>query len=115
MIERGLRYLREIQYTSLARVVCYRSLGRTQAELRCTLGKSEYRVPNDYGGWVRVTTQDFIVPHWQFNFMPTKGDIIEFAGREYEVLAPNNEPVWRWSDPYHTALRIHTKRINGDD
>ena len=33
---------------------------------------------------------------------------------EYEVLAPNGEPVWRWSDPYRTALRVHTKHTGGE-
>lgn len=29
--------------------------------------------------------------------------------REYELLAPNDEPVWRYSDPQHTIYRLHTK------
>lgn len=29
----------------------------------------------------------------------------------YEVMAPGNEPAWRYSDPYRRALRIHTKHV----
>ena len=41
--------------------------------------------------------------------MPQKGDEIIVDGRVFEVLAPNNEPVWRWSGNYQEAIRIHTK------
>ena len=63
---------------------------------------------------MRTQRRDFIIEDGQFMFFPEKGDVIEFDGREFEVLAPNDEPVWRWSDPYHTALRVHTKLIGGD-
>ena len=32
-------------------------------------------------------------------------------GVEYEVLAPSDEPVWRWSGTIHQVRRIHTKEI----
>jgi len=32
----------------------------------------------------------------------------------YEVMAPGNEPPWRYSDPYRRTLRIHTKLIGAE-
>lgn len=29
--------------------------------------------------------------------------------KEYELVAPNNEPVWRWGEQSKTWYRIHTK------
>ena len=46
---------------------------------------------------------------------PEKGDVSWCDGGEYEVLAPNGEPVWRWSDPHRTAMRIHAKHTGGDE
>ena len=45
---------------------------------------------------------------------PERGDVIILWGKRYEVLAPNNEPVWRWSGPDNLVRRIHTKEI-GDE
>ena len=42
---------------------------------------------------------------------PERGDTIIFNNCRYEVLAPNGEPVWRWSGAYHSTRRIHTKEI----
>ena len=49
--------------------------------------------------------------------LPRAGDRIRESGSPdstsyiYEVLAPGNEPAWRFSDPYRRTLRIHTKQI----
>ena len=43
---------------------------------------------------------------------PTPGDlIIEADDRTFEVQDIAGEPCWRWSDPYHKTLRIHTKAV----
>ena len=34
---------------------------------------------------------------------------------EYEVMAPGNDPCWRWSDDYRRTLRIHTKLIGTEE
>jgi hypothetical protein len=47
--------------------------------------------------------------------LPVRGDRIrETQGGKvyvYEVVAPGNEPCWRYSDPFRKTLRIHTKHI----
>mgnify|MGYP000511424066 CR=1 FL=1 len=47
--------------------------------------------------------------------LPQRGDrVVETAGDQqltHEVIAPGQEPCWRYSDPYRTTLRIHSKLI----
>ena len=109
-----MRALRFAQNSVLVKTVTFRHGGETH-EVRAVPGTAFFRALNEYGQWVRVQTRDFIIPDGQFTFFPERGDVIEFDGREFEVLAPNDEPVWRWSDPYHTAMRVHTKLIGGDE
>jgi len=46
---------------------------------------------------------------------PRRGDIIREArdGKiyVYEVLAPGNEPEWRWNDAYQQTYRVHCKLV----
>lgn len=112
MIESGLNALRETQRDILAKPVVYRRGGESRP-IKAIPAKTIFRSTNEYGAWVRTEARDFIVPYGELDIEPEKGDVIEFLGGEYEVLAPANEPVWRWSDPYHTAMRIHTKHVGG--
>jgi len=113
MLEQAMKALRLVQNDVLSKEVTYRH-GHESAVVRAVPGQTLFRAENEYGNWVRTQRRDFIIADGQFAFFPEKGDVIEFGGREFEVLAPNDEPVWRWSDPYHTAMRVHTKLIGGD-
>ena len=113
MLEQAMKALRLVQSEVLSKEVTYRH-GTETVVIRAVPGQTLFRAENEYGQWVRTQRRDFIIEDGQFPFFPERGDVIEFAGREFEVLAPNDEPVWRWSDPYHTALRVHTKLIGGD-
>ena len=113
MLEQAMKALRLVQSEVLSKEVTYRH-GTETVVVRAVPGTAAFRAENEYGRWVRIQVRDFIVQDGQFAFFPERGDVIEFAGREFEVLAPNDEPVWRWSDPYHTAMRIHTKLIGGE-
>ena len=64
---------------------------------------------------LRTETRDFIIRPDELGLVPEKGDVIRFDGGEYEVRAPNGEPVWRWSVPHRTAMRIHAKHTGGDE
>jgi hypothetical protein len=43
--------------------------------------------------------------------VPLRGDKIGDDGLVYEVMAPAGQQVWRWSDPFGKAYRIHTKKV----
>lgn len=81
------------------------------AEVNAVRGRTLFRAEDDYGVTVRVQSRDFIISAEELTFIPAKGDEIICDGIRFEVLAPNNEPVWRWSGTDEIALRIHTKEI----
>lgn len=113
MILSGLAALRTVQHDLLADEVTYRH-GSSAKTIRAVAGRTVFRSTNDCGNWVRTETRDFIIRAGELDFTPETGDVIVFDGEEYEVLAPNGEPVWRWSDPHRTALRVHTKHTGGE-
>lgn len=76
-----------------------------------TRGRTIFRAENDYGITIRIHSTDFLISSELLTFEPCKGDEIICDGVRYEVLAPNNEPVWRWSGSDNQTLRIHTKEI----
>ena len=114
MIRSGIAALRMMEYEVLADEVTYRHDSSVKT-IKAIAGRTVFRSTNDCGNWVRTETRDFIIRADQLDAPPERGDVIVFDGGEFEVLAPNDEPVWRWSDPYHTAYRVHTKHIGGDE
>ena len=80
-------------------------------KVNATLGRTLFRAENEYGVTVRIESRDFLIRASFLPREPQRGDRIIYAGREFEVLAPNSEPVWRWSGPQHITRRIHTKEI----
>lgn len=114
MLEGAIKALRDAQASQLSKTIIYYH-GPDSFEVRAVLGRAIFRTTNDYGAFVRTETRDFIIADGQFSFFPEAGDIIEYNGRNYEVLAPAGESVWRWSDPYHTAMRVHTKLTGGEN
>jgi len=77
--------------------------------LTATRGRSLFRAEDRFGVTIRVHSTDFIFLAADLTRFPAKGDEIIADGRVFEVLAPNNEPVWRWSGNYNEAIRVHTK------
>lgn len=73
------------------------------------VGRTVFRAEGEYGVTVRTESRDFIVTSDQMPEEPMKGDMVVWGSMAYEVLAPGGEPVWRWSDGYRNARRIHTK------
>ena len=114
MIESGIASLREVQAELLASEAAYRRPGCAERRVRAVPGRTVFRSTNEYGAWIRIETRDFIVAAKEMDAEPQPGDAIVFRGAEYEVLSPNGEPCWRWSDPYKTAYRLHTKHAGGE-
>ena len=86
-----------------------------------TLGRTLFRAENEYGVTIRTEMRDFLIAAEDLPDDPERGDLILHAGLRYEVLAPNGEPVWRWSGTPvwrwsgtgRILRRIHTKEIGG--
>lgn len=82
-------------------------------QLSACVGSTLFRADDEYGVTIRTRSVDFIVT--DPGFIPERGDEIHFNGQRYEVLAPNGEPVWRFSDNLGKSIRIHTKHTGAVD
>ena len=108
----------------MASAVTY-SRGADSVSVSASRGRSQFNV--EVGGEVYQTTdaQDFIITAADLVLdgvavEPIVGDrIVDPAAVDgettYEVLAPGEEPVWRWTDSSHRRRRIHTKRISTEE
>jgi hypothetical protein len=76
--------------------------------VNATYGKTSVEVADESGMVVVAKVWDFLIQANELSFDPEPGDIIEADGRQHEVMNLNGE-CWRWSDPYRTTYRIHTK------
>ena len=97
----------------LASPVTYRR-GDLQLVVNATFGKSEYEVENDYGLRTAASAMDFLVladELTQTFGQPRAGDQVVADGKVHEVLDLAAQGCWRWSGPYFTTMRIHTREI----
>ena len=113
LLEDAAAWLNSQREECLSVPIEYRFRSGGSVELMATVGRTLFRAENEYGVTVRVESRDFLVSAEDLPGEPQSGDRIVHAGRVYEVLAPNGEPVWRWSGPQHVTRRIHTKEIGG--
>lgn len=83
-------------------------------------GRTPFRVSDREGSRLIWSECDFLIPTANLILngtlvTPETGDVIEefFPNVEgtqtFELMAPNDEPVWRYSDPQRMIYRIHTK------
>lgn len=119
VLEKGLAWLDDQRRTHMTRTVVYQR-GADAVELAATIGRTEFEQVDEHGVVQRVQSRDFLVRAADLVLagapaLPKAGDRIrETVGAQtfvYEVMAPGNEPPWRYSDPYRKALRIHTKHV----
>ena len=113
MIRTGIESLRAALAACSSVEVVYKPLGGGALAVMAVAGRTVFRSPDESGMWTRIETRDFIVPRELLPSEPQVGDEVDFLGGTYEVLSPNGEPAWRWSDPFRTAYRIHTKHVGG--
>jgi len=122
LLEQGSRWLDRQRRKSMAREVVY-SRGSASVTLLATIGRTEFEQTDQYGVVHRIESRDYLVTAEDLVLdgqltTPKAGDQIRESDgavtRVYAVLAPGDEPPWRWSDPYRVTLRIHTKSI-GDE
>jgi len=79
-------------------------------------GQTRFEVEDQYGLRVELRMRDFLIAADVFPYAePQPGDRVIADGRRYEVLSLGDEGCWRWSDPFRTLLRIHTKDVGPDD
>jgi len=111
MLEQASAWLEAQRLKALSVPAVYVRKDGTQIPVNVTPGRTLFRAEDQYGATVRTESRDFLVAASELPDEPERGDSIVYAGIRYEVLAPNGEPVWRWSGAYHWTRRIHTKEM----
>ena len=113
LLESAAEWLNRKREECLSVPIIYLLKDGSSLELTATIGRTLFRAENEYGVTIRVESRDFLISTGKLSAPPQRGDRIIYAGRRYEVLAPNGEPVWRWSGTGQLVRRIHTKEIGG--
>ena len=121
MLEQGASWLDDQRHQHMTRSVSY-ARGASTVAIQATVGQTEFEQADDVGGGIvhKTESRDYLIRTADLVLdgqatLPKRGDQIrETDGTTtvvYEVLSPGDEPVFRYSDPYRNALRIHTKHI----
>jgi len=113
ILKKALSWLESQRKKHLTSLVIYRRGGDFVA-VPATIGKTIFRIEDNYGRIVHYESRDYLISSSDLIIngiiiMPQKGDEIIDEGFIYEVMAPANEPEWRYSDTFRNTLRIHTK------
>lgn len=120
ILARGMAWLTDQLQAHLSQPVIYQR-GALKVALCATFGRKLLRIDDGFGS-IRMewTDRDFLVPASKLKLggqavLPERGDRVKVqeggVTHVYEVLAPGNEPPWRWCDPYRRMIRIHSKLI----
>ena len=119
MLEQGASRLDDQRHQHMTRSVSY-ARGASTVAVQATVGRTEFEQADEYGIVHKTESRDYLIRTADLVLdgqatLPKRGDQIrETDGSTtvvYEVLSPGDEPVFRYSDPYRKALRIHTKHI----
>lgn len=120
LLEQGMAFLHTQRDAHMATAVVY-ARGAEEVTLNATIGQTEFEEQDRDGFVQRTQSRDFIVLAADLIIdsvvvTPEKGDLIrETTGstvRTFEVLPFGDSPLWRWSDPHRTAIRVHTKHVS---
>lgn len=109
MLEQASEWLELQRQKELAVPIVYVRRGGEVLKIKASLGKTLFRAEDEYAVTTRIEARDFLIAGSDLPEDPERGDKILYDGHQYEVLAPNGEPVWRWCGSYHWTRRVHTK------
>ena len=119
LLEQGASWLDDQRHQHMTRAVTY-VRGTSTVDVQATVGRTVFEQADEYGIVQKTESRDYLIRTADLVLdaqitLPQRGDLVrETEGSTtfvYEVLAPGNEPVFRYSDPYRKTLRIHTKHI----
>jgi len=115
LLQRAAQWLAGVCRGHMAHEVTYQR-DQQQAVVPAVVGQTDFDQTNEYGVVTSMTSRDFLIAVSDLlldgqPIEPARGDRIVDGEDTYEVMAPGDEPPWRFADPYHQMYRIHTKRI----
>ena len=111
LLRQGAQWLEQQRAAHCSSPVPYRR-DQVSYEIDATFGRTQYEVEDGHGLRIGAEVIDFLVSAEVFAPMfgePEAGDQIVADGVVYEVMDLAGQGHWRWSDPYRTTMRIHTK------
>ena len=123
LLEQGASWLADQLKTHASTEVIYQR-GVNQVAVQATIGKTEFEIDDGSGVIQRFQSRDYLIQTADLMLggaptLPVAGDRIrEAVGDQtfvYEVLAPGNEPHFRYSDPFRKVLRIHGKHVGTEN
>lgn len=116
LLNSGAAYLSSQLQSAASETVTY-TQGNTAATLKATFGSQLLRV-TDHQGRVKTerTARDFIFALAAMTAagltLPQRGDKVTIStGEVFEVTPYDSEAAWRYSDPFETLVRVHTKQV----
>lgn len=122
MLRNGQSFLTRTLAEAAGVTVTYTRDSQGQSvSLTAWVGRTVFRqqpLPGQPGAQVIFGERDYLVPVASLILggvavLPARGDRITEAGvGTFEVLAPGNEPAWRYSDQTRTVLRVHVRRVS---
>lgn len=120
LLAQGVAWLGGKRHTSMAGTITY-VRGVDTVSLSATVGKTDFEQLDESGVVQRIESRDFLIRTADLvlaavTTLPRAGDLIrETEGPQtfvYEVMAPGDEPPWRYSGAQdRSTLRIHTKHV----
>lgn len=123
LLQSGSSWLADQMKTHASVDVIYER-GAEQVPVKATIGKTEFELDDGSGVVVRIQSRDYLIQAVDLQLggspsLPVAGDRIRESQGEktfvYEVMAPGNEPHYRYSDPFRKLLRIHSKHVASED
>ncbi len=116
LLRQGAEWLEQQRAQYMASPVEYRR-GVQVIPVQATFGKTRFEVEDSSGATVESQVWDFLILAADLALEPEPGDEIvapstgSGQATVYEVMNLSGEGCWRWSDPYRTTLRIHTREM----
>lgn len=115
----GSNWLQQQRKQHFSTKVTYRR-DKDSVDVQATIGRTVFEQADTQGTLIRTEVRDYLIDASDLvldgkPITPSAGDRIEeFVGNQKfvnEVMSIGGEPPWRYSDPYRTTYRIHTKHI----
>jgi len=116
ILDTASSWLTSMNRTHRGRTVTY-VRGDMTAQVTSVVGRTVFQVPREYGLFEEVETRDYLIEVSDLaDFSePAAGDQVKDTlngtVQIFEVMAPGDEPVFRYADLFRRVFRIHTKHV----
>lgn len=119
LLQAASDWLQDKQRRHASKTVVYKS-GADSVEVNAVVGRTEFETADESGFVTKYIARDFLIPVAELVLggtavTPGRGDRVrETQGTQvfvHEVMAPGENPEWRYADPYRRTFRIHTKQV----